>query len=103
MRRRKAERVTIRDIARDASVSIASVSFVLNNSGSVGPELRACVLKVAEELGYRRNQPAQTMRTGRSKTLGLILPDLCNPFFPQSAHAVRDGARHSGYPVSLVE
>lgn len=96
-------RTTIKDVAREAGVSIATVSFVMNGSGSVGREMRARVLKAAEDLGYRRNQLAKTMRTGRSNMIGLVLPDLCNPFFPELAHSVGEVARRSGYAVILVE
>ncbi|MBL9069176.1 MAG: LacI family DNA-binding transcriptional regulator [Sphingopyxis sp.] len=97
------KRVTIKDIARETGASIATVSFVMNNTGSVGREMKARVLKAAEELGYRRNQLAKTMRTGRSHMIGLVLPDLCNPFFPELAHSVGEAARRSGYAVILVE
>lgn len=97
------KRITIKDVAREAGVSIATVSFVMNNSGSVGREMRARVVKAAGDLGYRRNQLAKTMRTGRSHMIGLVLPDLCNPFFPELAHAVGEAARRRGYAVILVE
>ena len=96
-------RVTIKDIAREAEASIATVSFVMNGSGSVSSEMKARVLKVAADLGYRRNQLAKTMRTGRSDMIGLVVPDLCNPFFPELAHAVGEAARRLGYAVMLVE
>jgi LacI family transcriptional regulator len=98
-----ARRTTIKDIARAAGVSIAAVSFVLNKSGSVGAEVRSRVLAAAETLGYRPNQSAQAMRTGKSRTLGLLLPDLRNPFFAELAHAVGNSARDAGYAVLLVE
>ncbi|KEQ53780.1 LacI family DNA-binding transcriptional regulator [Sphingobium chlorophenolicum] len=98
-----AKKVTIKDVAREAGASIATVSFVMNNSGSVGREMRARVIKAAEDLGYRGNQMAKTMRTGRSHLIGLVLPDLCNPFFPELAHSVGEAARRRGYAVILME
>lgn len=100
---RSAKKVTYKDIAREAGVSIAAVSFVLNRSGSVGPEVSERILKAVKSLGYRRNQLAQAMRTGRSKTFGLVLPDLCNPFFPELAQAIGDSARRAEYSILLAE
>lgn len=103
MTKKTGKRITIKDIAREAGASIATVSFVLNNTGSVGREMKARVLKAAEDLGYRRSQLGKTMRTGRSHMIGLVVPDLCNPFFPELAHSVGEAARRSGYAVMLVE
>ncbi|MCG8503904.1 MAG: LacI family transcriptional regulator [Sphingomonadales bacterium] len=93
----------MRDVARAADVSVATVSYVMNDTGSVGELVRARVRQVAEELGYRPNQSAKAMRTGRSQTLGLILPDLRNPFFAEVAQAVQMTARQAGYAVILVD
>lgn len=100
---RRTGKATIKDIARSAGVSIATVSYVLNQRGSVGDAVRNRVLEIARELGYTRNQSAQAMRTGRTNTLGLILPDLCNPFFPELAQAVENVARSAGYATLLVD
>src|SRR5258706_1490590 len=100
---RESRRATIRHIAALAGVSTAAVSFALNGTGSVGEEVRSRILKAAEDLDYRRNQSAHSMRTGRSQTIGLVLPDLCNPFFPELAQAVEDAARRAGYAVLLAD
>ena len=94
---------TIRDVAREAKVSIASVSYALNGGGTIGEEVRVRVREVASRLGYRPNRSAQAVRTGRSMTLGLVLPDLRNPYFPELAQSVERAARNVGYTVVLID
>src|SRR5882757_6129625 len=97
------KRATIKDIATRSGVSTAAVSFALNGTGSVGEEVRQRILTAAKELEYQRNHSALSMRTGRSQTIGLVLPDFCNPFFPELAQAVEDAARRAGYAVLLAD
>ncbi|MBS0372999.1 MAG: LacI family DNA-binding transcriptional regulator [Proteobacteria bacterium] len=94
---------TVKDIAAAVGVSVATVSNVLNGRPNVGREIRARVLEVAEQLGYRPNRAAQAMRTGRTRAIGLVLPDLTNPFFPELAQAVENTARAAGLLVCLVD
>ncbi|UDF03028.1 LacI family DNA-binding transcriptional regulator [Asticcacaulis sp. AND118] len=96
-------RVTLKDVARVADVSLASASYAVNGTGSVSEQVRAHVLKIAAELGYRQNLTAKAMRTGRSGTLGLILPDLSNPFFTSLAQSVTRAARANGYFVFVTD
>ena len=96
-------RVTVKDVARKAGVSVSAVSFALNDTGSIGESVKQRVREVARELGYRPNRSAQAMRTGKTWTLGLILPDLRNPFFPELAQSVENAAREKGYAVFLVD
>ena len=95
--------ITVRDIAAAVGVSVATVSNVLNGRPNVGREIRQKVLRVAKELGYRPNRAAQAMRTGRSRAIGLVLPDLTNPFFPELAQAVESTARSAGLLVCLID
>ncbi|MBS0394840.1 MAG: LacI family DNA-binding transcriptional regulator [Proteobacteria bacterium] len=95
--------VTVRDIAARVGVSVTTVSNVLNGRPNVGRETRAAVLRAARELGYRPNRAAQAMRTGRTRALGLVLPDLTNPFFPELAQAVEHTARRAGLLVCLID
>lgn len=97
------KRPTIKDVARLAGVSIGTVSFALNGTGPVGSDVRKRVLTAVDELGYRSNQSARSIRTGRSQTIGLVLPDLTNPFFPQLAQAFEEAASEAGYAVLLVD
>ncbi len=66
--------VTIRDVAKAAGVSVTTVSDSLNNKGRVDASTREHVIRVADRLGYRANRSAQALRSGRSSTLGLVLP-----------------------------
>ena len=94
---------TVKDIAAAVGVSVATVSNVLNGRPNVGPEIRRKVLRVAKELGYQPNRAAQAMRTGRTRSIGLVLPDLINPFFPELARAVENTARTAGLLVCLID
>ena len=94
-------RPTIRDVAALARVSLKTVSRVVNTEGYVSDELRARVLRAIEQLDYRPNFTASTLRRtgGRTKTIGLVLEDLANPFSAAVVRAVEDVARHRGVMV----
>src|SRR5262245_47519156 len=72
---------TIIDVAREAGVAPSTVSRSFTRPGRVNHRTRAHVLAVAEELGYRPNPAAQALESGRTKTLGLVVPDITNPYF----------------------
>lgn len=95
--------VTVKDIAAAVGVSIATVSNVLNDRPNVGPVTRENVRRAAKRLGYRPNRAAQAMRTGRARAIGLVLPDLTNPFFPELSQAVEKTARSLGLLVGLID
>ncbi len=103
MRKSAVTRTTLKDVAAMAGVSVATVSYVLNGTGSVSTEVAERVRAVVDRLGYRPNSMAQAMRTGRTATLGLILPDLLNPFFPGLARSVDAVARKLGYCTFLAD
>src|SRR5215813_5592113 len=94
---------TVKDIAAAVGVSVATVSNVLNGRPNVGRATRQQVLHVAKQLAYRPNRAAQAMRTGRTRAIGLVLPDLTNPFFPELAQAVENTARSLGLLVCLID
>ena len=94
---------TVKDIANTVGVSVATVSNVLNGKPNVGHIIRRKVLQAAKQLGYRPNRAAQAMRTGRTRAIGLVLPDLTNPFFPELAQAVENQARSLGLLVCLID
>lgn len=96
-------RPTLKDVARAAGVSLASASYAINGAGSVGEATRAHILQTAARLGYRPNTSAKAMKTGRTGAIGLILPDLTNPFFPGLAQAVLQAARRQGHGVLLAD
>lgn len=94
---------TVKDVAAAAGVSVATVSNVLNGRPNVGGATRQRVLRVAQQLDYHPNRAAQAMRTGRTRAIGLVLPDLTNPFFPELAQAVENTARNLGLLVCLID
>lgn len=94
---------TLKDIAKVAGVSAQTVSCVINNNGSVSEEVRERIRRIANRMGYLPNKSAQTMRTGRSRTLGLVVSDMRNPFFPALARAVEQAAAEAGYALLLVD
>ena len=94
-------RVTIADVARLAGVSTATVSRVLAGKGRAGPATRERITAAAAALGYRPSGIAQSLRQGATNTLGLIVTDIGNPFFPQLVRSVEDAARAAGYVILL--
>jgi DNA-binding LacI/PurR family transcriptional regulator len=95
--------VTIRDVARAAGVSASTVSRALSNPGMVDTATRERVTAMAEHLGYRPNRAARGLITGRTGNLGLILPDLANPFFPSIVKGIQQHAHESDYPVFVAD
>jgi LacI family transcriptional regulator len=93
----------LKDVANEAGVSIATVSNVLRGRKPVRPEVERRVLEAARRLGYAPNRHAQTLRTGHSHTLGLLLPDLANPYFPALVRAIEATARTLGYALILMD
>ncbi len=92
---------TIGDVARRAGVSTATVSRVLAGVGRARPETRTRVLDAARDLDYRPSAVARSLKLRTTQTLGLIITDIENPFFPQLVRAVEDVAREHGYAVLL--
>jgi len=89
----------IKDVASAAGVSPSSVSRALTGHPSVSPQLRAHVQSIAESLNYRPNAVARSLRTTGTRTIGLVVSDLLNPFFTELARAVEDTARRAGFSV----
>ncbi|GAA1895741.1 LacI family DNA-binding transcriptional regulator [Streptomyces durmitorensis] len=92
---------SIKDVAAEAGVSVATVSRVLNDHPSVSPAARARVLAATESLGYRPNAVARSLRTDRTRTLGLVISDVLNPYFTALARSVEEAARTLGYSVII--
>ena len=92
---------TIKDVAREAGVSIATVSRVVNNGPKVGEKTKARVLSIMAELGYRPNENARALVTQKSKTLGVVIPDLSDPFFASLANGVDKVARQNNMQLLL--
>jgi LacI family transcriptional regulator len=92
---------TIVDVARRARVSTATVSRVLAGVGHARPETRDRVLTAARELDYRPSGVARSLKLRATRTIGLIITDIENPFFPELVRAVEDAARDGGYALLL--
>lgn len=94
---------SMREVAAAAGVSVATVSHVLSGTKRVTPAVSARVRAAAEALGYVPNRQASALRTGRTDILGVLLPDLSNPFFPALLNAVEVAARGAGFHVLVCD
>lgn len=93
---------TIKDVAVRAGVSLGTASRVLSGDGNTSPKSRALVRAAAAELNYIANGPARSLRSARTKVLGLLVSDIRNPFFSELAHAAEREAMRLGYTVLLA-
>ena len=95
------KRITIEDVAKAAGVSRQTVSRAINDKGEISPVTKKRVLDAVKELGYQPNRMAQGMVTQRTFTVGLIVSDITNPFFPEVARGVQDTAQAHNYNMFL--
>jgi LacI family transcriptional regulator len=95
------DRVTMADVAREAGVSLMTVSRVVNNKEGISPATRQRIQAVIERLGYRPSNIARGLVTKRTGTLGLVVPDNANPFFSEVARGAEHVAYAEGYNVFL--
>jgi DNA-binding LacI/PurR family transcriptional regulator len=93
--------MSIREVAKRAGVSTATVSRTINDSGDVSPRTAAKVLKAIKELDFYPNTHARTLVSGRSRMLGLIISDITNPFFPDLVKSFEDQAVQRGLEVII--
>lgn len=93
--------VTIRDVAKEAEVSVATVSRVLNKKGYVNEKTKRRVHRAIQKLGYKPNVIARSLSIRKSNIIALVVPAINNPFFPELARAVEDVAQSKGYKVFL--
>lgn len=94
-------RVTIEDVAREAGVSRQTVSRAINNKAEISAHTLNRVLEAVEKLSYRPSRMAQGLVTQRTYTVGLVVGDITNPFFPEVARGVLDAAQLRDYNVFL--
>ncbi|MEU2036711.1 LacI family DNA-binding transcriptional regulator [Nocardia amamiensis] len=99
--KQRPRRVSAADVAGAAGVSCAAVSYVMNGKPGVSEATRKRVLELADELGFKPNALAASLRRGHSNVIGLVLADIANPFYPGLAAGVTDAAHASGYEVLL--
>src|SRR5699024_1461477 len=88
---------TIRDVAKLAEASVATVSRVINANGYVNSQTKEKVEAAIRALDYRPNDVARSLFKGKSKMIALFVPDIMNPFFPELARAVDDITTKYGY------
>ena len=93
---------SIKDVAREAGVSTATVSHVINNTRFVSDEVRARVLEAVGRCGYYQNAHARSLASGRTHILGLVVSDISNPFFPELVKSIEAAAYERGYDVVLA-
>ncbi|MGW2920639.1 LacI family DNA-binding transcriptional regulator [Streptomyces angustmyceticus] len=94
---------TMTDVARRAGVSVATVSHVLNDTRPVRPDTRAAVLRAIEELGYTHNTLARSLVTSRTRSIGLAVSAISNPYFTEILQGVEAGALEAGYSLLITD
>lgn len=94
-------KVSIKDVAKAAGVAQSTVSKVINNTGSISKKTIDHVNYHIQQLGYEPNTIASALRNKQTKALGLLIPDLANPFFSDLARLLEDEANHFGYRLSI--
>ncbi len=95
------QRVTIKDIAREAGVSPQTVSRAINDKGEISPQTQSRILAIADRLGYRPNSIARSLVSRRTQNIGLVIPDVTNPFFAEVVRGIEDAAHEADYNVFL--
>ena len=97
----KPKQITIRDVAKAAGVSVATVSRALNGLGGIGDETREHVLKVCEQMAYVPNTLARGLVMQHTQTLGIVMPDITSPFYSRLMVLAAQEAKRYGYQVLL--
>ena len=93
--------ITIKDVAEKCNISYTTVSRALTGKPGVNPETRKRIIEAAKVLGYHPNAIARSLVTNQSKTIALMIPEICNPFFSDIAYAVDETATKNGYTTVI--
>src|SRR5580693_10127729 len=93
----------IYDVAREAQVSVFTVSAVINKKDHVGAARKRRVEAAIQKLNYRLNSLAQSLASERTHTIGIVVPDISNPFFPLVVRGAEDAAQKHGYNILLCD
>lgn len=96
-------KLTIKDVAKSAGVSTATVSRVLSGTGYVSDEVRQQVLSTVQSLNYQPNAIARSLKQDRSRSIGMILPDMTNPYFMAIANTLQRRLISAGYRVLFMD
>lgn len=102
MKNIRRNRPTLHDVAKAAGVGTTTVSRVINGGHYVAPEMLARIQRVMDELGYQPNVAARSLKSERSRTIGLIIPSITDPFFAKFAEVAEVHARRQDYVVILL-
>ncbi len=94
-------KVTIKDIAKIAKVNVSTVSRALNGKPGVSDELRKKILQIAEQMGYSPDMTATGLKKGKTRIVGVLIPDIANPFFAQIARGMEKVFNPVGYHLLL--
>ncbi|WP_019394519.1 LacI family DNA-binding transcriptional regulator [Priestia filamentosa] len=94
-------KITIRSVAEEAGVSIGTVSKVINNSGKISEKTRKKVFQAMQKLNYKPDAAAASLRGKRTKLIGLLVPDISNPFYAGIARSIEDRSHEVGLNVML--
>jgi LacI family transcriptional regulator len=95
--------VTMRDVAQEAGVSVATVSRVLNRTRPVNPAAQRSVLRAVEDLGYRRNLVASSLRRQRTRSVAAVVPHIANPYFPRLLQAFERGLAADEHQLLIAD
>ena len=93
--------VTIRHVAKEAGVSVATVSRIINGKGEASAETIARVRSIIEKLNYKPNALAKSLSERKSDLIALLVPTLSNPFFPELVREIENEANRNGYKIYL--
>lgn len=93
--------ITIKDVAKKANVSISTVSRVINDSKPVSDDIKMRVVKVIEELGYKPNPVARSLVTKKSRLIGVLIPDISDPYIAELLNAIEEVAKTYDYDIIL--
>jgi len=96
-------KLTIKEVAQEAGVSTATISRVLNNNGYVNEDVKKRVLQVIDELNYKPNAIARSLKQEKSRSIGIVLPDMTNPYFMRMARSIQSRCVAEGYHLLFVD
>jgi LacI family transcriptional regulator len=96
-------KLTIKDIAREAGVSTATISRVLNNSGYVSHDVKQHALEVIRKFNYQPNAIARSLKQEKSRSIGIVLPDMTNPYFMKIARTIQHRCFQEGYHLLFID
>ena len=95
-------KITLKDIAKELGVTVGTVSHALNGLDDISPKMKAQVFETAKRLGYIQNSSAASLRSGKTKTVAIIIPDVSNPHIAYQVKLIEDKLKAHGYSVIIL-